>query len=173
MTCTFCGAVQHICGSPTPDEDMAQPQASLSYLEDPSLAFHTSGDLLCLLSNSSKAILRTAFSDAEKVLLTPEQKAAINIDNVVVQAIGEESQGPVTYHIAPFDEDRIHISMESSKCWYAIIRGRGFTGVVQGSYRADGYTVGVSKSLALQHSTRFDAERAWLESYYMGHTGVI
>jgi hypothetical protein len=143
-------------------------------LSNPDHAILASGDKLFDLPDTIKVTLLNNMSDAHKASLIPSQKAALNFEGYVVECRGDvEAPDP-----EPEDCERVQFEIEgtvivrsivpSKLRWYAVPRGRGFSGVVRGALLYTELITLVPDPQAQRCATRANAERHWLETYYAG-----
>jgi hypothetical protein len=149
------------------------PVAGLD-LSNPDHAVLASGDKLFDLPNANKVALLNDMLDAHKASLLPSQRAALNFEGYVVESRGDvETPDP-----GPKECERVQWEVEgtvivrsivpSKLRWYAVPRGRGFSGVVCGASLYTELITLVPNPQAQKCATQADAERHWLETYYAG-----
>jgi hypothetical protein len=67
----------------------------------------------------------------------------------------------------------LHVSAPADKRWYVVRKGKGFTGVVQGSHIFTAMVADVPSASGARMATRDDAELAWRWAHAYGGTALL
>jgi hypothetical protein len=80
------------------------------------------------------------------------------------------------FKVSNFQDDTgavLHLSAPGELRWYVVRKGKGFTGVVQGSHIFSAMVTGVSGGSGEHVDTRDKAELAWRWAHAYGQTAVL
>jgi hypothetical protein len=158
--------------------DPIQTHPAQPHLTNPESALEAHVKDLLDMSPQDKNILRASLTLAHRAKLSPERKAAVNIDCVmpIVQDSGTPYGEETVQRFRSEDgtQEFAIVNRRQEDRWYAVFKGRGFTGVVRGKEKYDEYvTSGVSGANGKKARNRAEAEFNWLVMYYKGQTGPL
>jgi hypothetical protein len=142
-------------------------------LHIPENALDATPDILFGMTLEAKAQLKASLTAAHKARLTPDQRAAINLDDIIIDVDAADMATAVrSFDVVRFTnpEGVVHTRSipHASVRWYSITVGENFSGVVQGAQKATELTSGVAGGFSLKHLTREAAEFSWLKAFYFG-----